>query len=135
MREIKFRAWDKASKQMLRSGEPLFLESFLGEMWLAVGALHGVRYPQYDYDNYQLMQYTGLKDKNGIEIYEGDVLEHSWKPIGKTESIVRTFEVGFYRGSFSQHEPGDGKDVWEIWYDWDELEVIGNIMENPELLK
>jgi uncharacterized phage protein (TIGR01671 family) len=87
------------------------------------------------------MQYTGLKDKNGKEIYEGDIVE--WKmgdwrdAIGvtvKDEDLVCRVEwkddhTGFY--PFVEDEGYDGVIMFSV----DKCEVIGNIHENPELLK
>jgi uncharacterized phage protein (TIGR01671 family) len=72
MREIKFRAWDKDSKRM-RYAEDLigpggWVIQFHG-VPLEIG-IHGVFEPE----NVELMQYTGLEDKNGKEIYEGDIV-------------------------------------------------------------
>lgn len=80
-------------------------------------------------------QYAGLLDKKRVAIWEGDILEHSYKAIGKTEPHVRRFKVVFSDGAFQQYEPGDGEDAFDIWYDWNEIVVIGNIYESPELLE
>jgi hypothetical protein len=104
-RVIKFRAWDKNKKEMF---DPV------GEM---------------DLNNDGVMQYTGLKDKNGKDIYEGDVLKIEKEP---------NAEVIYGNGSFV------GKEVngWDPMADYFPLcgniktaEVIGNKFENPELLK
>lgn len=62
-------------------------------------------------------QYTGLTDKNGLEIYEGDVVDIPYNHIGRK---VATFYNGCYN---------------IVNYDLNKIEVIGNIYENPELLK
>jgi uncharacterized phage protein (TIGR01671 family) len=73
-----------------------------------------------------VMQFTGLLDKNGVEIYEGDIirLEH-WGP-----SI---YKIDFDRGAFYIAK-SDREEVGDIKYA-EKCEVIGNIYENPELLK
>jgi len=118
-REIKFRAWDKNRKLMV-SDENL---SRLNQVWetekfktpIGEGVNLGI--------SLELMQYTGLKDKNGKEIYEGDILEDKYDNVGAVE---------FSHARFSWPH---GVDWGEIEVEWDEIEVIGNIYENPELLK
>ena len=77
--------------------------------------------------DHELMQYTGLRDKNGTEIYEGDIVhEHDeWGEDGRFE--VEFSYNGFWLKYREANEFGFG--------DPDEMEVIGNIFENPELLK
>lgn len=104
-REIKFRAWDDEQKKMW-SGIPL--NQFFDEM-----------------SDLPIMQYTGLKDKNGVEIYEGDIVN---------SKIFGISEVRYFQNSFVLWDDGsysrDHKN-----YLGDNCEVIGNIYENPELLE
>jgi len=85
-----------------------------------------------DLDDFTLMQYTGLKDKNGVEIYEGDILksyEHDAVRYNHPYSVI---EYGDWAGAdevYGYQFPHNGWDT-ERW-----LEVIGNIYENPELVK
>ena len=80
---------------------------------------------------YDLMQYTGLKDKNGKEIYEGDIVE-----------VSKDISAGKYRVQFWDNESAfmlidDLKPKsmrLGVWFCSNKIEVIGNIYENPELL-
>jgi uncharacterized phage protein (TIGR01671 family) len=115
VREIKFRAWDKVVKAM--AGDNMVRNNF---MWVS------------QTENFILMQYTGLKDKNGNEIYEGDIVKGHYWMNGKTDNrIIGEIEyVGccFLVTGINQYK-GLREELNSIF------EVIGNIYENPELLK
>ena len=135
MREIKFRTWDKFNHRMYPDLEHHF--GFAGETLkepalTSLNSLIGISKAAYE-----LMQFTGLKDKNGKEIYEGDML-------GYFITIHNTGE----RKLWEKHEviielfSGGGMDTGVIGVgfvledrDPHECEVIGNIYENPELIK
>ena len=107
-REIKFRAWD--GNKMVVPCSIEFESSAYG-----LGQL-SEKYTQ-------LMQYTGLKDKNGVEIYEGDLA---------TDAHNEHYEVVFSDASFAVVHEGN---VIEPLNDVaSEIEIIGNIYENPDLL-
>lgn len=83
-------------------------------------------------------QYTGLKDKNGVEIYEGDILYcHEYDGSDCVNKIVQTFKnavVGFYSGNFYYYPKGNMNQPHQLLMYAYKSEVIGNIHENPELL-
>jgi len=122
MREIKFRAW---------TGEHMVYFSLFDPD--LDGAYH-IIYQEY-LEGKSVMQFTGLKDKNGKEIYEGDICRYRWyiNDNDIAEEIID--KVEFTDGSFMFHV----SPLWE-WRKtqkpWDILlEIIGNIYENPELLE
>ena len=82
-----------------------------------------------DYPYEEEQQYIGVNDKNDKEIYERDIVEYIHKHL---DHPVR-FEVIFYGEGFCQNRWGVPQP--DIWYDWEDVKIIGNADENPELLE
>jgi uncharacterized phage protein (TIGR01671 family) len=118
-RQIKFRAWNPDDK---RIEYPLvFAICSNGKLQPLIKCSDGNR----AYKDYPIMQYTGLTDKNGKEIYEGDIVQRG----------VITFSRGKFQGTYFDSN-GDFAEDWEddLCQEKD-IEVIGNVFENPELLQ
>jgi len=123
MREIKFRAWD-AELDFMVNPSAYFVE-FDGSVWFNNTDDTGDEL--YDQSSkLVLMQYTGLKDKNGVEIYESDIVKHK---NGWTGVVAWNQEDC----SFISENVKDRIDT--AWLSPDIQTVIGNIHQNPELLK
>jgi len=144
MRDLRFRAWDKEEKEML-SYEDIDASDKDGNlMW---GEILNGKHP-----DIELMQFTGLHDKNGKEIWEGDILSFAG-------NITADNSLGFEPNGYFYDEDDNHIVVWDIkqacwslnfnpdeeWkykrdthglmLDSSSIEVIGNVWENPELLK
>ena len=134
MREIKFRAWDKTDKEMVNVDLIMFNDKTTLEKAHILDERNDVHY----LNDVELMQYTGLKDKNGVEIYEGDIIEHHY---GLTKVIYGRShnEMGELRESVGFLRVGiNNNDLWcttSLTYGLKSYEVIGNIYQNPELLE
>ena len=126
-REIKFRAWDKAVKMML-----------VGDTWYnkELTILQDIEDLYIDKERYELMQYTGLRDKNDTEIYEGDIL----KSTANGANCLDIFQVVWLesRASFRLKHiyvlNQDDSATFGMTTVKDSFEIIGNIYQNPELL-
>lgn len=125
-REIKFRAWSEELLEMIYAGE----RSSNEQHWLDFRGSLLVLMEEQDEDyprevNAVLMQFTGLKDKNGREIYEGDIL------MPDNIMVVWREELASFAlrkdGWMYDHYFGEAIDAGHC-------EIIGNIFENPELL-
>jgi len=120
MREIKFRAWHIVDNAWLSSNELKQYISFQPDRELLVPT------------NVKLMQYTGLKDKNGKEIYEGDILIPGWT---KDEVFIVVYDEKHARFSEKRSKNNLLRDGSLLTSKYNPREIIGNIYENPELLK
>ena len=123
MREIKFRAWDTEHNEFIYFELNQILERRLSD----ANNLSSVTLKILKAKVKQ--QFTGLKDKNGKEIYEGDIVEH-FRIIGTTITTTKAGVIIFAKGCFKSMVNGG---IWDIRGDKDD-KIIGNIWENPEIL-
>ena len=126
-REIKFRAWDKKYNK-IKAIIDIGWNSEQDEIIVWAKDDEEKSYPIIDPI---LMQYTGLKDKNGKEIYEGDIIQHYVISKGKEykqgENRIVKWNINRYYSGFNTGEGDNPKRIFK--------EIIGNIYENKELLK
>lgn len=127
MREIKFRAWNAYAKQMY-DVDLLHIRNSIPQV---VPTLEGNYMSLVYQPKVVLMQHTGLKDKNGVEIYEGDVLQFF---VGDDEFKAKV-EWNDQEAGFIAFYKLSGFTPEDMGYQKDSYVVIGNIYENPELLK
>jgi hypothetical protein len=123
MREIKFRAWIHEVKQMV-------------DVWSVDFNIETIMWgddKEETWHNYfsgmkkdcELMQFTGLLDRNGKEVYEGDLVRSDWY---EDKGRINCAPVVFVSGRFTC------RGLKAYLYEMPDLEVIGNVYENPELL-
>jgi len=160
-REIKFRVWDKEKKEWFDTGKQSeYVLALKDKCNLVYCDIEGIgflndglalldecgNFEYLDPERFELTWYTGLFDKNKKEIYEGDLVylyDIIWDDVKDTEKKrKRMFEVYWRVDGWhlkdkngEQYDNGYTYDDWDDIVRWKELKVIGNIYENPELLK
>lgn len=129
MREIKFRGWVKSSNKML----PVYDLGLSNVDQYTIGIADcgdlncGLCVDYYEKHEVEVMQYTGLKDKNGREIYEGDIVAYdSERALGN---------VIYKDGGFYVEEDRAMLAEWKIADDIIDVKVVGHIYVKPELLE
>jgi uncharacterized phage protein (TIGR01671 family) len=148
MKEIKFRAWNG---NRMHYTDNQTITQFKNGRWvmLTTDGSDSIYWAEEGRENNHLMQYTGLKDKNGKEIYEGDIIQY--KILG-TKNWLSTWQISF--GEYVEYNPSEKKQDMKknygfyltnyyknskplnyTFFEQDRFEIIGNIYQAPELLK
>jgi uncharacterized phage protein (TIGR01671 family) len=136
MENLEFRAWDKLKNQMISAN----IIDFRDNSVASVETFDG--YKIEGNLNFELMQWTGLKDKNGTKIFTGDILSKETNNI-QWCALVKWKGANFTASTYILDEDEEGQEYWREQYASHPIEglltykniVIGNIYENPELLK
>lgn len=127
MREIKFRAWLKEDKKMVNVETMDFTDKSI--QYLKKSEINNAYILRREsFDDVELMQYTGLKDKNGKEIYEGDIVLVS----ARYKTVIE-FKEGALIASLISEE--NHFYIFNPGFDSNDFEVIGNFYENKNLLE
>ena len=117
-REIKFRAYDNKTNKVYEVENIYIQDEYLS---LVVGEFNEGNTIKRRISEVELIQYTGLKDKNGKKIYEGDIVKNYWS---MNNEVVKYMGVTFMTENMYEES---------AVVNLEECEVIGNIYENPEL--
>lgn len=146
MKIIDFRAWDKKKSEILDVMDIDFSGNKVGvcnipKRLFKDGRLHTIHSIERDWNEVELMQSTGLKDKNDTEIFEGDIVKRTYLfngGLGETHTGEVVYDKDYARYVISRPqkyiEPKT-EDLRNILSDKSTYEIIGNIYENPELLE
>lgn len=130
----KFRAWIKTEKRMIETDDLLDIDYenevvMTQQVYFENGLPDDRDLDNFVFEEIELMQSTGLVDKNGKEIFEGDIVKMSKDVYSEpTYYEVVRHRGGAYRLESKQHG-------CELWLRHTDCEVVGNVYENPELLE
>lgn len=123
-REIEFRVWDT----VMRSWVPMGLNEISELVFMEKSDIDGgfvIDTFDSKSDRFAVMQYTGLKDKKGVKIFEGDIMD--WN--------CELFRIGYHEASFSFINTAGEWDGYLMLQGSDRIEVVGNIHQHPKLLE
>ena len=132
MREIKFRAWLKEDKKMVNVETMDFADKSMQYLEKSE-IVNAYLLRRVIFDDIELMQYTGLKDKNGAEIYDGDIVLVELSGTSTWYKTVVKIKEGAFIASLI-----DGEDyiyIFNCGFDSNDFEILGNIYENKNLLE
>lgn len=136
MRDIKFRVWDKEYDLMYEDvgiiGNRLILEYELDEDWEEIDQTCYVDIDETNEEYFKIMQYTGIKDINGKEIYDGDVIQDITDGVKGIKGVISWSDAKLMY-LFENKSLRIGLELCRLY--GPELEIIGNIYENPGLLE
>jgi len=148
MRKIKFRAWNIERRVMYNVGDLTIRKEWIGSNSVnkldKIGDTIGMNYLNRDKVEFELMQFTGLKDKNGKGIFEGDICLVNDGSVGKKRQVIYSEEkASFMYKIIEDVYSSDFRKLkselrYIMKYDYmktSDIEIIGNIHENPELIK
>lgn len=136
--KAKFRAWDKQDKRMIVDEQDFIPLLVTNKGVFRLNPHH--QEPLWvlaEQDRFELMQYVGLTDKYGKEVYEGDIVRNKFESIG-TIDFHASWGAFYLKLSIGKNEYGELAEMSgsiPIWSGWDTMEIIGNRYENPELLE
>ena len=129
MREIKFRAWLKEDKKMVNVETMDFTDKSI--QYLKKSEINNAYILRREsFDDVELMQYTGVKDKNGKEIYEKDIIF-----CNKYKNIVVFFENGCFKVRYPKNDITNIICTLDTFLEKYKCKISGNIYENFELLE
>lgn len=138
MRQIKFRAWDEDRKQMIYDFSTISVKLLQANMEDGGFIFCGGYQENEDWHEPILMQFTGLKDSTGKEIYEGDIIESTFsdgKPcrhVIEYSSEQAQFVAVFIQNNYSPVKSEGG--IKQSWVNEFKKKVVGNIYQNQNLL-